>query len=231
MYSKSKYNRFSKKCVVLLISIILLIMAFLLINQENLSLSTNQINNLRRKFVFYPSTSSLASSYEPTLSEQIKTTDTFVYGEILSDKYHYNELIHLDSPMEASYVGFRLKVLEDSNGLLNKDDVIFIESSGIFEETIPEFSVGDKVVVPINNWFIDGNINRYNIGSTGMFYVTEENFVLSVYNEPTAESLTGICVKELLAEVRKWFKNASKLFLNFFIRSYCFIVALFASVL
>ncbi len=154
-----------------------------------------------------------------SLSEVKARAETFVYGEVIGEFDIYSTKLStgntaLDEQRqengiidEYSFYEYTISVIADTEGILKKGEKITISDNAIFMDYNPKLSDGMKVVVPIMRRDNDV-VNRAYYTTSGMFYVTDDEYVISVFDENTTTSkakdlLSGVNVDVLLKKLKK----------------------------
>lgn len=200
-----------------LFAILLLGFAVLSTYGGNQRLTSDQIATLREQYPLCGDMSTVMGSMRYlTMEESIKEHDTFVYGTVEGEMSTRSKYIstgdpELDKKRQEngigdvySYYSYTISVIEDSEGIYKAGDKIEIESPTAFINFNPQLSDGMKIVVPIEQVSESDTLTYF--VAEGMYYVTEDEYVLSVVDETVMrmkEPLTGVKVKKLLAEVKK----------------------------
>ena len=152
---------------------------------------------------------------QATLEETIEKAETFVYGEVVGDYTVYYKNVstgheELDEKRKENGISdvyefyeYTITVLDDSEDQLTKGEEITITANSMFMEYNPEFSDGMRVVVPVMQ--TKGNLSRYYYGVEGTFYITEDGYALSAFDEETRakKAYSGVKVEDLLEELKK----------------------------
>ncbi len=180
-------------------------------------LSEAQIEALRSEYPIYGTKlPPLAEMITPTMEKIRGRVDTFIYGTIEGDMTVYPKYIstgdkELDEKRERVGLGntydfykYTLSVIEDTAGILQKGDKIELVSNLDFVKYNPTFTDQMKIVVPASPEEENPNQFAYNV--YGTYYVTEDGYTISAFNEKKAEmkeSLNGLKVEQLLDELKK----------------------------
>lgn len=139
--------------------------------------------------------------------------DTYVYVEITSEPQYFSKSMkkYMDAQMvekykkeglstDSTFFEYTAKVLDDSQGLLKSGASIQLCSSVLFFDSTPPLQVGDRVAVAVMK--DEERENAYSFAWTTMYYVTEDEHVLSCVKELEGDEKTGIGVDALLEDVR-----------------------------
>jgi hypothetical protein len=181
-------------------------------------LSESEISNLRKQYPVCGTDDmgSLAVQISETLEEKLARNNiySFVYGEVAGDRetYFYN-LATGDEVLESKlsgtglsvyeYYEYPILVLEDTEGYHAKGEMITIAGNMMFKDSKPELTNGMKIVVPLVENYDKESRNYFT--EVGMYYVTDDEYVLSAYDEESLSNTayTGLKVQALLKELGK----------------------------
>lgn len=176
-------------------------------------LSQEEIEGLRNEYPIYNNVAPYVEiSREMTLEEVSDVADTFIYGKIKGEAFRRSDntgtgIPELDDKLndkggfESVYAGYTLEVLNDTEGMLKKGSLVTIEVNEVFWDMMPNFSDGMEVIVPVTSWANTGNLDRYNFTRTGMFYVTEDDYALAVYQDDN-DAITGMKVDPAMTAIQ-----------------------------
>lgn len=206
----------SKKGIVIIgaAAIMLVIAIFILIpNIINDTLSKSQVAALRSQYPVCDQVPPGMSYRQLSLEECVSLSDSFVYGEVIGEIKRYNVSVSLEDEElqekrkangiddEYEFFEYSLKIIEDTEGVFSKDDIITIAANSMFEDCYPKLQEGMKVVVPVKK--DSDQIGRTSYTVDGMFYVTENGYALSAFQENTRSTKSGMKVGTLLEELKK----------------------------
>ena len=190
-----------------------------ILNSAQKPLSETEILDLRDQYPIYgiriPETISMQ---EVTLEEYIQydSLDSFVYGEVVGELSTFGKNIstgysELDEKINKYVVNpshdfyeYTISVIKDTEGRYKKGEQITIAANILFINYNPTLSDGMKVVVPVLE--DEPSINREWFHVIGMYYVTEDDYVISAYDEDkflTRNNMSGMKVDDLLKELAK----------------------------
>ncbi|MBO5098541.1 MAG: hypothetical protein J6C16_00055 [Clostridia bacterium] len=162
-------------------------------------LTSTQIENLREQYPIYGDINKInplieVAQVETSLEEISKRADTFVYGEVIEEVPVYSIYSY------AKFYGYRLKVYKDTENIFSTGEEITIVANTDFKDYNPSLSEGMKVVVPVKGF--KSQQGKYNF-DVCMYYVTEDGFVLSAFDEKEIldKEYSGIKVEKLLEEI------------------------------
>ena len=189
----------------LLFSILIVIVAVLLIltfAEKDERLNAYEIEELRTQYPIYGDINKVNPLIEigvvkTTLKELSQRADTFVYGEITEEVPVYSVYSY------AKFYGYKLRVFKDAHRKIAQGEEIIIIANTEFKDYNPSLSVGMKVVVPVaENKSQQG---KYNF-DVCMYYVTEDGFVLSAFDEKEMldKEYSGIKIEKFLNEIKKY---------------------------
>lgn len=144
---------------------------------------------------------------------------TFVYGEVVGEAFTYDEYIStgieaLDDKNKSNgidlnheFYGYKISVIKDTEGRYQEGDQIVISANIMFIEYNPTFSDGMRVVVPVLENDPSDNEVWYDV--VGMYYITENDYAISAYDEETLlerEPMSGMHIDKLLKQLHKMIK-------------------------
>ena len=142
--------------------------------------------------------SPLIDKRDPTWEEIKENSDTFVYATIDGEWTKY----------ESSY-GFEqyeypITVLEDTQGYFEYGKQMTISANIAFIEYNPDLKPGMKIIFPVN--LKSEEETRLSFSVEGMYYVTDDETVLSAFDEDkhaVEPKLTGKKLWMLMEDVKK----------------------------
>lgn len=99
-----------------------------------------------------------------------------------------------------------ISIIEDTEGIYQLGDVITITSNAMYKDMYPELSEGMKVIIPLSG--TNGDVNREFYAVAGMYYVTDNGYAISAYDENTLASTiySGLRVSALLEDLKELIK-------------------------
>lgn len=177
-------------------------------------LTDAEIEALREEYPEYNSSPPLVDMIvQQSFERKATLADTYVYVEITSEPQYFSKSMkkYMDAQMvekykkeglstDSTFFEYTAKVLDDSQGLLKSDASIQMYSSMLFFDSTPPLQVGDRVAVAVMK--DEERENAYSFAWTTMYYVTEDEHVLSCVKELKDDEKTGIGVDALLEDVR-----------------------------
>lgn len=186
-------------------------------------LSESEISKLREKYPVCGDIRTLPPNGDllvPTWEKVKAREDTFIYCTIGGDMTTYDQYIstgnpELDKKRQENGIGdvykfyeYPITVIEDAAGLFQPGDKLTIASNMDFVDYKPHLSKGMKAIVPVIR---DMDVeSRMQFGVNGFFYVTEDGYVLSAFDEQKASiktTITGEKVDVLLKELKQAMKE------------------------
>lgn len=216
-----KIRSASKKSLFLDTTVFMLLIAFVFCfvgcgmvrNEASQRLTEEQIAELRQEYPICGDMG-LVSMKIPTISEIKEVYDTFVYGTVKGEMSTYSKNIstgssELDAKRNNNGIGdtfefyaYTVSVIEDTSEIYKAGDEISIVSNKEKIDFNPHFSDGMKVVFPAGSE--NGEDARVSYSVYGMYYVTEDDYAISAYDETQTmeKALSGIKVEELLEELK-----------------------------
>ena len=182
-----------------------------LINKAPAPLSADEVEALRAAYPIYSGDSPVVSMRHPTLEEYMSDCDTLIYGEVLDGPFHSETELSTGIPefdekggmLQASFFTYRISVLEDSKHTLKKGDVIEIKQNAVFEQDYPKLEKGMKIALGasrLERTELERTKLVYDYLTDGMFYVTDDGYVMSVFSEENQKTRSGRHIKDLLRE-------------------------------
>lgn len=187
-----------KKTLFFIITVVLIASIFAIAQPEE-KLSKEQISALREQYPIYGDINKISPLIEvaqvkTTLEEISKRADTFIYGEVTEEVPVYSKYSY------AQFYGYKLKVISDTENKFSLNDEITIVANTEFKDYNPSLFKGMKVVIPVAE--SKSQQGKYNF-DVFMYYVTEDGFVLSAFDESKYldKEYSGIKVEKLLEEI------------------------------
>lgn len=188
-----------KKKILFLIAMALLISVLTLsVSMRQERMSAQEVEELRTKYKVYGDINKVNPLIEvgvvkTTLKEIAKKSDTFVYGEVLEEVPVYSAKSY------AKFYGYKIRVISDTKNIFSSGEEITIIANTVFQEYFPVLSKGMKVVLPI------GEIKGKYYFELCAYYVTEDEFVISAFDEKEIldKEYSGIKLEKLLNEIKK----------------------------
>ncbi len=201
---------------------LLILAAVLTVNSVFLStpsLSEEQISELRAQYPVYWGAPPNVSMREPRINEIFDRADAVILGEVVEALPEYSigfvekgsntpaEKIYEKFGMSTtdSFIQYRVKVNEVIAGNIfdgeegSKRDIIIINNA-MFKGFMPELKPGMKIVTPVGKGE-DVHEGKYWFSRFGFYYVTEDGYVLSAYNEDEKYKFTGKTLDYLKAKI------------------------------
>lgn len=184
------------------------------LNPFSSRLTNTQIKELRSQYPIYTNTSPMVNKRQMTLDECKNIVDTFVYAKVVGDIHEYDVEIDfgndaLEEKRESagfgsnySFYDYTLSVIDDSENILSSGENITITEISFLKDNYPNLVDGMEIVLPITPKTNDPT--RYRYTADGMFYVTSDGYVLSVFNElQPSNQMSGMQLRELMQELKK----------------------------
>ena len=206
--------------IMVLVLVFGLIIGFVVNNNMNKRLEETQIATLREKYPICGLEVPATLSMTHLSLDQVKNyAETFVYGEIVGDFETYSTKLSTGNIVldenrkenglsdEYSYYEYTISVINDTEGIIKKGEKITISDNVIFMDYNPKLSDGMRVVVPIM-WRDEDVPTRAYYTVDGMYYVTEEGYAISAFDEnatysKSKDELSGVKVDTLLKKLKK----------------------------
>ncbi len=117
--------------------------------------------------------------------------------EQLEEKWEDMDLVN-----RANFYEYEAVVLEDAAGILQPGDVITLSDTMEMKECTPELKVGQKLLTLLDKAASE-KPNRYVFDREGAYYVTEDDYILSVFEEEKDAQYTGWKADAFLDELRR----------------------------
>ena len=213
---KAKFTKRRMITAIVLLAVLLFSLAGLYMHEANRQLSADQITALREQYPLCGHIPPLFSMRFYTMAEVMENNDTFVYGTVEGEMSVYSKYIstgdpELDKKRQENgiadvydFYSYTISVIEDTEGIYKAGDKIRIESNTAFIDFNPHLSDGMKIVIPVAGDSGPDGVTGFS--AEGMYYVTEDGYVLSVIDEARMmmeEPWTGIKLEKLLRKVKK----------------------------
>ena len=164
-------------------------------------LSPEEIEVLRQTYPLCGTPDIVDGYWNVPVEEYIERADTFVYGEVRGDMQYYTKDVALKT---VEFYAYTLSVLADSEGLYEKGTEITLHNNMWLKNMTPELQDGMRILAVFNAGTEDEY--RSSFAPSGLFYVTEDGYVLSTFDETetgTGIILSGLPVKEALKLLQK----------------------------
>ena len=211
MYTGSGGVNMKKKLTIILsVFIVGLIGAILAVHKSPVPkdiLSEDEIAMLRESYPVNDETPELVEMMLPPLERYIELCDSFIEVEVISKPKVYVKRYNLDvgssealvnekagGLSEGTWIKHEVRIINDIWDSIEKD-VIEITYNSIFEVGMPSMEMGSKFI-------IGGECNiendMLNISSNTMFYVTDDDYVLSVKSEESKNRYSGYKVEDFV---------------------------------
>lgn len=192
-----KKDRFKVMCVIL--AGLLCILAACAVPTDRLS--PEEIEALRETYPLCGTPDIVDGNWNVPVEEYIERADTFVYGEVRGDVQYYTKDVAL---MTVEFYAYTLSVFADSEGLYEKGTEITLHNNMWLKNMMPELQDGMRILAVFNAGTEDEY--RSSFAPSGLFYVTEDGYVLSTFDETdtgTKIPLSGMPVEEALKVLQK----------------------------
>lgn len=206
-----------KRVILIAVTVVamLLISAAILFKPEPAAdcLTAEEVAALRLQYPICADDPPMVSARGLSLEECVELADSFVYAEATGEIKRYSKMIPLgNEALEKKWKGqgidsnvefyeYVLIVIEDTEGKFKRGDEITIAANAMLEEYTPKLKKGMRVVVPVAR---DSDVKgRTWYTKHGMFYVTDDEYAISVFEEDTRSAKSGMKVDALLKELKK----------------------------
>ena len=134
----------------------------------------------------------------PELDDAIETADAFVYAEVIGD-------------WEVTYTAYKqyiypIRIIKDTEGKFQTGELFWLMNRYDVMDYLPQFEDGMQIVVGVKRDRNDPSRGGY-LG-IGTYYVTEDGYVLSAFEESQENmqgrsAYTGLPVEQLLYQLKK----------------------------
>ncbi len=178
-------------------------------------LSAEEIAALREDYPIYTNTPQISLRADIPFLDTVKWCHTAALVEITSSPRYYSVSLSgtlpeqleekwedMDIVNRAYFFEYEAVVLEDAAGILQPRDVITLSCTKEMEECTPELKVGQKLLTLLCKT-VDGKPNRYGFDREGAYYVTEDDYILSVFEEEKDAQYTGWKADAFLDKLRQ----------------------------
>lgn len=182
--------------VVAVVTILLIAAAFLSKPDTPANcLTAEEVAALRGQYPICRGVHPIISVKKVSLEECIELSESFVYAEATGEINRYGSYGY-------PFYEYALIVIKDTEGIFKKGDKITIAANAeYFEPYDPKLEKGMRVVVPVVR---DSDVEgRTWYDREGMFYVTDDEYVISVFEEEAGNEKSGMKVDALLNELKK----------------------------
>lgn len=184
-------------------------------------LTQSEIDRLREQYPINDADSSLGDKFLVSLEQWIGYSDCFVKVEVLEEPTEFIKTVTLayDTPegelhqkagsvQRFEFVKCKVRILDDAFEHM-KQGAMEVTYNSMFSVGMPVMDVGSKFIM---GGVYNETTGTIDIGSETMFYVTDDDYVLSVKSEESKNRHTGIKVDdffEYLKSVKKELKGKS----------------------
>ena len=199
-------------CIVFIITLIITIACYMMyINFDRLT--DVQIEALRDEYPICFGEPYGVSMIYPSLEDITSIADTFVYAKIVGDVKRYTIDISVENDAleekhkqygisnTYEFYEYTLEIIRDTEKQFTRSNgqTITIVANSMFEEYYPVLKKDMRVVVPVHK----RNDNKYDYTKYGFYYVTEDDYVLSAFEESSISSKSGIKINSLMDQLKK----------------------------
>ncbi|MBQ9985770.1 MAG: hypothetical protein IJP38_05630 [Oscillospiraceae bacterium] len=204
-----------KACVIFVLLIFLSgLLGALAPEESEPRLSAEQMDALRERYPVYTQDPPTVDTYPVPFERLCERIDTFAYVEITGDIQYYSKNISMgDAAWDAkhgtasSFFEYPAVVISDTENKFKAGEKIMIAANMMFYGYIPELSPGMKLVFAATG---EGHRKgQYGFSKIGTYYITEDGFALSAFDEELykmKETLSGVELETLMYELGKLVK-------------------------
>lgn len=177
-------------------------------------LNKDEIEKLRKKYPLVKSDMSMMDFVDETFSQVIETSESIVDAKVVEKLPEYEIKIKAsdddydDTVVTVCFYPYKMEIVDilTNNGIVNEDDKYFTLVISDFQlDIFPCINVGDEGIFPIFKGK-GPHKDEYSFDTDTYYYVTENGYVLSAYEEEEAYVYTGV-IKEKLTEDIKSINN------------------------
>ncbi len=178
-------------------------------------LSAEEIATLRKQYPIYTNVPPTTTRADIPFMTILTWFPTATLVEITSPPQYYSVSLSgtlpeqleekwedMDLVNRAYFFEYEAVVLEDAAGILQPGDVITLSCTKEMEECTPELKVGQKLLTLLDKAASE-KPNRYVFDREGAYYVTEDDYILSVFEEEKDAQYTGWKADAFLDELRQ----------------------------
>lgn len=175
------------------------------------SLSKEEISRLRAEYPVNDKRPSNVELLEQSFEEIIQHCDSFVEVEIVSEPVEYVKTISIDpdSPegavhdkaggrTEFTFVKYNVRIINDIFDSIQQETVEITYNID-FDVSMPDMEIGSKFII---GGVYNTKYDTLDIGHHTIFYVTEEEYVLSLQSESSRSSHDGARVEEIVEYIK-----------------------------
>ncbi len=168
-------------------------------------LAQSEIDRLREQYPINDADPPLVDSFLVSLEQMIGYCDCFLKVEVLEEPTEFIKTVTLayDTPegelhqkaggvQQFEFVKCKVRILDDAFDYITQDTIELTYNS-MFDIGMPTMEVGSKFIV---GGMYNETTETIDIGSETMFYVTEDDYILSVKSEESKSRHTGIKVDD-----------------------------------
>lgn len=198
--------------IITAITVMFCIVIAIVLKPENKDrLSQEEIAKLR---VQYPVNDNVPEHIEIlslSLEEYIRNCNVYVEAEVVSEPITYTKTITVDPDSaegevhdkgggrtEFTWIKYEIKIHNDILNSIQQENV-YVSYNYDFHSGMPSMEVGSRFLI---GGVFNEDTETLDIGSETMFYVTEDDYVLSVKSEETKNRHTGSKVDEMIAYIK-----------------------------
>lgn len=202
-----------RKKVSLLMFLLILSLSIFLVARYGMegSKSQNEIRILRTQYPVNDKAPENIELFDQSFEEMIQICDCFVEVEIASEPIVYTKKITIDPNTpegavhekaggltEFQFVKYIAKVNDNVVGQLEQTTIELTYNAN-FDVCMPTMAIGDRFLVGgVHNTKYD----TLDIGHNTMFYVTEDDYVLSVQSETSRNRHSGEKIDRLITYIK-----------------------------
>lgn len=182
-------------------------------------LSPEKVAELRNTYPLRTETPAMIDFLPTTLDECVKSCDTFAVVKIESiseysvdlqpyfgagEKAIYEKNGGKGVTTTAAFTQYNISVEEDIFGTFSQETIqepLPLSISNELRSMYPEMKVGDRFVLSLWASTASAHIGTYDTLTESMYYLTDDNYALSVSPVESAQKHTGLSLEDLKREL------------------------------
>lgn len=175
------------------------------------SLAQSEIDKLRVKYPINDQQPETVDMIPLSLEEYIQICDCYVEVEVTSKPIECVKTVTIDSNTsegalhekaggltEFNFIKYEVRVIDDAMDNIQQD-TIEVTYNSIFDIGMPSMDVGSRFII---GGVYNSKTGSIDIGSDTMFYITDDDYILSVKSEVSKNRHTGTKVEAFFEYLR-----------------------------
>lgn len=182
------------------------------INEKNKGkLDTKKIEELRNKYPLIGTTTSLSEYLEMNIEELTEKANTIIDAKVVEELPQYTTTINSSSgeKMDVKFYPYKMMVknIISSDGTFTKKEGEYftLVLSDINLADFPAMEIGMEGIFPIFKCEDKGR-EEYSIESLNFYYVVNDDYILSAYEESENDNYNGTVKKKLIEDIMNYKK-------------------------